>query len=73
MLAPYIEGHSSSLLELGVRSLALYDDFVQRVQRDSGIDVEYSRSGTLQIAAADDEMARLTALARALEIGRAHV
>jgi glycine oxidase len=73
MLAPYIEGHFSSLLDLGVRSLALYDDFVQRVRLDSGIDVEYARSGTLQIAAADDEMARLTALARTLaDAGVAH-
>jgi glycine oxidase len=73
MLAPFIEGHFSSLLDLGVRSLALYDDFVQRVRLDSGIEVEYARSGTLQIAAADDEMARLAALARTLsEAGVAH-
>jgi len=73
MLAPYIEGHFSSLLDLGVRSLALYDDFVQRVRIDSGVHIEYSRRGTLQIAAADDEVARLTALAGTLaEAGVVH-
>src|SRR6185436_11369783 len=47
MLAPYIEGHVDSLLKLGVRSLALYDDFVQRVSAEAGTAVEYVRCGTL--------------------------
>ena len=56
ILAPYVEAHESSpLLDLGVRSLDLFDEFVQRVSRDSGRPVEYSRSGTLQIALSDDE------------------
>ena len=70
ILAPYIEGHVPSLLKLGVRSLALYDDFVQRVIADAGIDVEYTRCGTLQVAAADAETIRLAALARELAQAR---
>ena len=70
ILAPYIEGHVSSLLKLGVRSLALYDDFIQRVTSDAGIEVEYTRCGTLQVAAADAETIRLAALARELSQAR---
>jgi len=40
MLAPYVEGHESGpLLDLGVRSLALYDDWIGRLTRDTGLDV----------------------------------
>ncbi|HZI80962.1 MAG TPA: glycine oxidase ThiO [Vicinamibacterales bacterium] len=70
ILAPYIEGHVPSLLKLGVRSLALYDDFVQRLIADGGVDVEYARCGTLQVAAADAETIRLSALARELAQAR---
>ena len=70
ILAPYIEGHVSSLLKLGVRSLALYDDFVQRLTADAGLDLEYVRCGTLQVAAADAETVRLAALARDLAKAR---
>ena len=66
ILAPYIEGHDSALLKLCVRSLALYDEFIQRLIVDSSADVEYSRCGTLQVAAADGETIRLGALARDL-------
>lgn len=70
ILAPYIEGHVPSLLKLGVRSLALYDDFIQRVTADAGFDVEYVRCGTLQVATADGEAIRLAALARELAQAR---
>jgi glycine oxidase len=70
ILAPYIEGHVSSLLTLGVRSLALYDEFIQRVSADAGLDVEYARCGTLQVAADDGETIRLAALARDLAEAR---
>lgn len=70
ILAPYIEGHDPSLLKLVVRSLALYDDFVQSVIGDGGLDVEYARCGTLQIAADDAETTRLAALARELAQAR---
>jgi glycine oxidase len=70
ILAPYIEGHVSSLLTLGVRSLALYDDFVQRLTADAGIDLEYVRCGTLQVAVADAEISHLAALSRDLTKAR---
>jgi glycine oxidase len=51
VLAPYIESHNRGLLlDLTVRSLALYDDFVANVRRDSGLDIEFRRCGTLEIA-----------------------
>jgi glycine oxidase len=51
MLAPYVEAHEQGpLLDLGIRSLALYDDWIARVAGDAGLDVEYRRLGTLEIA-----------------------
>ena len=51
MLAPYIEAHERSpLLDLAVRSLAHYDDWVTALRHDSGLDVEYRRVGTLEVA-----------------------
>ena len=51
VLAPYIAAHAGSqLLDLGVRSLNLYDEFVSRVVEDSGATVQYVRSGTLEVA-----------------------
>lgn len=49
MLAPYVEAHERGpLLDLGVRSLALYDDWVAAVRAESGLEVEYRRIGTLE-------------------------
>jgi glycine/D-amino acid oxidase-like deaminating enzyme len=49
MLAPYVEAHEAGpLLDLGIRSLAMYDDWIAAVRRESGIDVEYRRIGTLE-------------------------
>ncbi|NOT28752.1 MAG: glycine oxidase ThiO [Acidobacteria bacterium] len=59
MLAPRIEGHSVALLQLGLASLDLYDNFVARVVADSQRRVEYRRTGTLQVALTDDEARRL--------------
>src|SRR5256885_4626024 len=54
VLAPYIEARDRSpLLDLTVRSLGLFDDFVQRVTADSGIPVSYRRTGTLDVAVND--------------------
>jgi glycine oxidase len=64
ILASTIEGHVPELLDLGARSLALYGDFIARVEKDSGSPVEYDRSGTLQIALNAAEAERLCALAR---------
>jgi glycine oxidase len=51
ILAPYIEGHDRGLLfDLGLRSLALYDDFVREVSDESGLTIEYRRCGTLEVA-----------------------
>ena len=76
MLAPYVEAHERGpLLDLAVRSLALYDRWIADVRADSGVDVEYRRIGTLETATkrsipehgyvAADQLS--TALARAAE------
>lgn len=60
VLAPYIEGHEHpALFELTIRSLEMYDAFVQDVTRESGIDIEYRRCGTLQIATDEASAGRL--------------
>lgn len=63
VLCPYIEGHAAPLLQLGTRSLAMYDDFVRRVSDDSRQPIEYRRSGTLEVALDDEEAEDLAALA----------
>lgn len=51
VLAPYISAHAgTNLLDLGARSLDLYDEFVSRVVEDSGSAVQYVRRGTLEVA-----------------------
>jgi glycine oxidase len=67
ILAPLIEGHSQALLRLGTCSISLWDDFIARIQRESGQTIEYDRSGTLQIARNDAQAAELTELARRLQ------
>ena len=66
ILAPYIEGHDPTLRRLCVRSLALFDDFIDRVRSDSGVVVEYERHGTLQVALTQDEVNQLKRMAQAL-------
>jgi glycine oxidase len=69
MLAPYIEGRAGgALLQLAARSLAIYDEFVPQVSADSGVEIEYLRPGTLQVAtdeqaasALSEEASRLVA------------
>ncbi len=51
---------------LGRRSIALYDDFVSRVGGDSEHDVIYLRNGTFDLAFTNDEVERLSELAKAL-------
>jgi glycine oxidase len=64
ILSPYIEGHGSAgLLELGVRSLGMYDEFVRTVVSESGVAVPYGRIGTLEVATAEDGVAALQAAA----------
>jgi glycine oxidase len=60
VLAPFIEAHHPGPLRaLGVRSLELYDAFVADVVGDSGIDVPYERTGTLEVAIDDASLSRL--------------
>ena len=66
ILAPHIEGHSASLLRLGVCSLDQYDAFLERVARDTDRPIEYRRTGTLQVAHGEDEARELDQLAGTL-------
>ena len=73
ILAPYIEGHIPDLRTLAVRSLALYDSFIERVTADSGLPVEYERCGTLHVACDVEEHQLLCSTAAALrDAGVAH-
>jgi glycine oxidase len=64
VLAPFIEGREGSpLLDLTVRSLDLFDDFVGRVSADSGVAVPYHRTGTLDVATDEAEFHKLRATA----------
>lgn len=67
MLAPYIEGHGDTLLRLGVDSLSLYDDFIDRLERTTGWRVEYSRCGTLQTARTPEHAGQLAREAERLD------
>jgi glycine oxidase len=68
MLAPYTEAkdRNALFLDLAVRSLELYDDFVARVSRDAGASVGYSRVGTIEIAATAQRMIELRDIASRL-------
>jgi glycine oxidase len=60
VLAPYIEAREDSpLLDLTVRSLELFDDFLTRVSADAGIAVPYRRTGTIDVATSDVELREL--------------
>ena len=63
MLAPYIEGLDRPVLALAVRSLEMYDAFVDRLTRDSGLGVGYLRTGSLQVAIGDEQEEELEAIA----------
>lgn len=68
VLAPYIEGHDSGPLRtLGHRSLDLFDTFIERVMEASGRTVQYTRSGTLEIALDPGHAADLRRSGAALE------
>jgi glycine oxidase len=67
ILAPYLEAREGSpLLDIAVRSLALYDDFVARAAEESGVAVPYRRTGTLDVAFDDRELRELQETARVL-------
>src|SRR5580765_2438962 len=69
MLAPYTEAkdRNSLFLELAVRSLDLYDEFVASAVTDGGQSVGYNRAGTLEIAGTADRMDELSDIARRLQ------
>jgi glycine/D-amino acid oxidase-like deaminating enzyme len=49
MLAPHVEAHDrGALLDLGIRSLARYDDWIAAVREESGLAIEFRRIGTLE-------------------------
>ena len=68
MLAPYTEAkdRNALFLDLAVRSLGLYDEFVARAVGDSGTRVGYNRSGTIEIAGTGERMIELQDIARRL-------
>ena len=60
VLAPFIEAREGNpLLDLGVRSLGLFDEFVTRVSTESGIAVPYRRTGTIDVAVDEAELRAL--------------
>ena len=68
VLSPYIEAPAQGALrDLSVESLGLYDEFVARVASDARTEVEYRRTGTIEVALDADEAERLKASAVALE------
>jgi glycine oxidase len=67
ILAPYLEmDEGSPLLPLAVRSLDLFDSFIQRVRSDSGIPVNYHRDGTLDVATEEKHLKALQTTAEVL-------
>ena len=64
VLAPFIEAREGSpLLDLTVRSLGMFDGFMERVSAESGVAVSYRRTGTLDVAETDAELRALQATA----------
>ena len=71
MLTPYIEGYNHGpLLDLTVRSLTLYDQFIADVRADSGRPVPYERTGSLEVSTPDDASDRLQTVAQELAAAR---
>lgn len=67
ILAPYTESaHDSPMLELGVRSLALYDSFVTQLAAKSQRQIEYERRGTIEVAFHEADAEKLRAEAARL-------
>ena len=68
VLAPFIEAREGNpLLDLAVRSLDLYDDFIGRTASDSGSAIPYRRTGTLDVALDTASLAALKTTAGVLE------
>jgi glycine oxidase len=64
MLAPGGEfDQPSPLLDFAIGSLGRYQSFVAEIEADSGLPVEFRRTGAIQIALTDTELESLTARA----------
>ena len=65
MLAPFTEAKdkNTEFLELAVRSLDLYDEFVSRVSQTARMEVGYKRAGTLDVASSDERLEHLSEVA----------
>ncbi|HXT70380.1 MAG TPA: glycine oxidase ThiO [Vicinamibacterales bacterium] len=75
LLAPYTEAHGETpLLRMGVRSLEMYDDWIRGVGERSGraVEIEYARTGTLEVALDDGDVTRLGAVKSWLDAARVH-
>lgn len=60
MLSPLSESSGpGAFLSLAVSSLALYDEFVAQLREATGIEIEYRRSGKLEVACDDEAEASL--------------
>jgi glycine oxidase len=68
MLAPFTEAkdRNTTFLEIAVRSLDLYDEFVSRVSQTARMPVGYQRTGTLDVASTDERLAHLRDVAARL-------
>jgi glycine oxidase len=66
MLVPYLEGLGQPLLPIALKSLAMYDKFIERISRDAGMGIGYRRTGSLQVLTEDEADDPLRASAAAL-------
>lgn len=63
VLCPWIGRYDSALLPLLVSSVAMFDEFVLRAERDSGLPIEFRRNGTLEVALSESEASQLQVVA----------
>jgi glycine oxidase len=69
MLAPFTEAkdRDAAFLDLAMRSLDLYDGFIERVVETSNMSVSYRRTGTIDVASTPERMAALQDIAKRLQ------
>src|SRR5689334_19307676 len=69
MLAPFTEAkdRNTTFLDIAVRSLDLYDEFVSRVSQTARMPVGYKRTGTIDVASTDERHAHLQDIASRLK------
>jgi glycine oxidase len=65
MLAPYVEAHERGpLLDLAVRSLQLFPEWIAAVRREARMDVEFATIGTVEVATTGERADELRAASR---------